>query len=88
VADSAEYNELVPRLLTNERITPNMAKSKTNESQRKALSVFEVAAELGVSEQLVRLEIQREMLKASRFGRRVIIQRADLDRYLAERTVA
>lgn len=69
-----------------------MIKSKTSmileDSPKRALSVIEVAAELGVSEQLVRLEIQREQLKASRFGRRVIIQRADLDRYLAARTVA
>ncbi|GEM_PF-6731078 len=68
-----------------------MAKSKTSivigESQWRALSVIEVAQEIGVSEQLVRLEIQREMLKASRFGRRIIIQRADLDAYLAARQV-
>ncbi len=69
-----------------------MIKSKTSmileDSPKRALSVIEVAAELGVSEQLVRLEIQREQLKASRFGRRVIIRREDLDAYLAARVVA
>jgi excisionase family DNA binding protein len=68
-----------------------MTQSKTSvvidESPRRAMSVIEVAEELGVSEQLVRLEIAREMLKASRFGRRIIIQRKDLDAYLAVRAV-
>ncbi|MGO9061582.1 MAG: helix-turn-helix domain-containing protein [Candidatus Binataceae bacterium] len=52
---------------------------------RRVLSVREVAIELGVSEQLVRLEIRRELLGATRFGKRILIQRAELDRYLAER---
>jgi excisionase family DNA binding protein len=52
---------------------------------RHALGVAEVAAELGVSQQLVRLEIRRELLKATRFGKRVLIRREELDRYLAER---
>jgi excisionase family DNA binding protein len=51
---------------------------------RHALGVAEVAAELGVSQQLVRLEIRRELLKAT-FGKRVLIRREELDRYLAER---
>jgi excisionase family DNA binding protein len=56
-----------------------------NLSERRALSVFEVAQELGVSVQLVRLEIKRDHLKATRFGRRVIVTRTALNRYLAER---
>jgi len=68
-----------------------MNQSKTSliveDSRTRALSVVEVAAELGVSEQLVRLEIRREQLKASRFGRRIVIRREDLDAYLAARVI-
>jgi excisionase family DNA binding protein len=66
-----------------------MAQRKTTvimgDAPRHALSVFDIATELGVSEQLVRLEIARAQLKATRFGRRIIVTREALDEYLAER---
>jgi excisionase family DNA binding protein len=66
-----------------------MTKRKTNrvneDHVRRALSVTEVAVQLGVSEALVRLEIKRELLKCTRFGRRILVMREELDRYLAQR---
>ena len=48
-----------------------------------ALSVEQFASQLGVSTGLVRLEIARGRLRASRVGRRVVILRDDAERYLA-----
>lgn len=62
-----------------------MSNSENIPSTRRALSVREVATELGVSQQLVRLEIQRELLKATRFGKRILIMREALDEYLTAR---
>jgi excisionase family DNA binding protein len=56
-----------------------------DDAEREAMSVAEVARALGISEQLVRLEIKRELLRATRFGKRVLIRRAELNRYLSER---
>jgi excisionase family DNA binding protein len=58
---------------------------QTGDAERRAVSVDEVAAELGVSAGLVRLELGRGQLKGTRFGRRVLIMRSDLEDYLTER---
>jgi excisionase family DNA binding protein len=63
----------------------NTVMKQTNLSARTALSVFEVAHELGVSPQLVRLEIKRDQLEATRFGKRILVTRTALNRYLDER---
>ena len=47
-----------------------------------ARSVADVAAHLGISPGLVRLEIARGKLKVARIGRRVIISDAAIQRWL------
>jgi excisionase family DNA binding protein len=46
-------------------------------------SVAEIARGYGLSPGFVRLEIVRGKLKAKHFGRRVVILKEDLDRYLS-----
>jgi excisionase family DNA binding protein len=48
-----------------------------------AFSIKQLARVHGISPGLVRLEIQRGRLKVRRFGKRIVILREDLDRYLA-----
>jgi excisionase family DNA binding protein len=58
--------------------------SEKQDHRRVAFSVAELAAQLGVSEGLLRLEIQRGRLKPARVGRRLVIMKPELDRYLAD----
>ena len=46
------------------------------------LTVKEVAQALGISEQGVRMKIYRRQIPARRWGRRVIILREDLERFM------
>lgn len=48
-------------------------------------TIKQLADELNVSEALVRLEIRRGFLHATRFGARILIRREEINRYLAER---
>src|SRR6266699_2911035 len=50
---------------------------------RLAFRVTEAAALIGVSAAFVRLELARGNLKATRLGRRIVIMRTELERYLA-----
>jgi excisionase family DNA binding protein len=52
---------------------------------RLAFRVTEAAALIGVSAAFVRLELARGNLSATRLGRRVVLTRVELDRYLANR---
>ncbi len=52
---------------------------------RLAFRVGETATLIGVSAAFVRLELARGNLKATRLGRRIVIMRAELERYLASR---
>ena len=49
-----------------------------------AFAIPEVAQLLRVSPEFVRLEVRRKRLQATRLGSRVVIRRAEIDRYLAE----
>jgi excisionase family DNA binding protein len=51
-------------------------------NNRIALSLQEVAESIGVSVPFLRLEIQRGKLKAAHAGRRVLVRRDEIDRYL------
>jgi len=62
-------------------VTGNETKDRKGLLAR-AYSVGEVAESLGVSQGLVRLEIQRGRLRALHVGRRVIITPEALDRWL------
>lgn len=53
----------------------------------RALSVPQVAAELGVSTTLVWQEIKRRRLRSIRFGKRVLIERVELEAYLSQAQV-
>jgi len=56
---------------------------------RLAFRVTEVAAMIGVSAAFVRLELARGNLNATRLGRRIVLMRTELERYLESRqTVA
>jgi len=50
---------------------------------RRAWSIAEVAAPLGVSRNFVLAQISQGLLRARRLGRRVVILAEDLDSYLA-----
>ena len=49
---------------------------------RLAWSLNECAAALGVSVPFLRLEIARKRLRPTRLGRRVLVTRAELERYI------
>jgi excisionase family DNA binding protein len=51
-------------------------------SNRLTLSLDEVAKQLGVSVGFLRLEIGRQKLRPIRLGRRVLIHREEVSRYL------
>jgi hypothetical protein len=53
---------------------------------RKACSLAELAASLGVSIGFVRLEVTRKHLHVIRLGRRVLVTCAEADRYLSQRS--
>jgi excisionase family DNA binding protein len=53
------------------------------QGDRMAFGVREAAGLLGVSAAFLRLEIGRGHLRATRLGRRVVLTRTELDRYLA-----
>jgi excisionase family DNA binding protein len=52
---------------------------------RLAFRVTEAATLIGVSAAFVRLEMARGNMNATRLGRRVVLTRVELDRYLASR---
>lgn len=52
---------------------------------RLAFRVTEAAVLIGVSAAFVRLELARGNLNATRLGRRIVLTRVELDRYLASR---
>jgi excisionase family DNA binding protein len=52
---------------------------------RLAFRVTEAAALIGVSAAFLRLELARGNLTATRLGRRVVLTRVELDRYLGSR---
>jgi len=56
-------------------------KKTAREIKRRAFSIDEVSASYGVSSGLIRLEIQREKLRAIHVGRRVLIPQESLDAY-------
>jgi excisionase family DNA binding protein len=60
---------------------PNSTKVTTED--RRAWSIAEVAARLGVSRNFLLAQISRGALRARRLGRRVVILAEDLDSYLA-----
>jgi excisionase family DNA binding protein len=78
LCQSTGYNAMEPH---------NTVMKKTNLCERIAFSVHEVAHELGISPQLVRLEIRRAQLEATRVGKRIVVMRTALDRYLTARRV-
>jgi excisionase family DNA binding protein len=53
---------------------------------RMAFKVAEAASALGVSASFIRLEMSRGHLRATRLGRRVVLTKSELERYLAERS--
>jgi excisionase family DNA binding protein len=53
---------------------------------RIAVSVAEAACALGVSRSFLRLEIVRGRLQATRLGRRVVVMKDQLERYLNSNT--
>jgi excisionase family DNA binding protein len=55
---------------------------------RMAFRISEAAVLIGVSTAFLRLEIARGNLKATRLGRRIVLTRAELERYLASRQTA
>lgn len=62
-------------------------KAETPTEGRKRLSVKEAAAILGVSVFTVRAWIRRRRLTFHRLGRRIVLDRADLERFLAAHRV-
>jgi excisionase family DNA binding protein len=52
---------------------------------RLAFRVTEAAALIGVSTAFLRLELARGNLSATRLGRRIVLTRVELDRYLGSR---
>ncbi len=52
-------------------------------TDRMAFRVSEAAALIGVSSAFLRLELARGNLKATRLGRRIVLARTELERYLA-----
>lgn len=65
-------------------------KSVTNrvadEKDRLTISLEEAAWRLSVSPSFLRLEIERGRIRPVRFGRRVLISAAEIDRYIADNT--
>ena len=54
------------------------------QDNRLTYGINELAVALGVNSGTVRLEIARNRLKATRFGRRVLVRVSELERYLAQ----
>jgi len=52
-------------------------------TDRMAFRVTEAAVLIGVSTAFLRLELTRGNLKATRLGRRIVLMRGELERYLA-----
>ena len=61
-----------------------LSSTKVTNIERRAWSVAEVAAHIGVSRNFLLGQIQRGLLRARRLGGRVVILREDLDAYLNE----
>lgn len=53
-------------------------------SQRLALSLAEVAESTGLSLGFIRKDVQRGALPVRRFGRRVLVLKEDLEKYLIQ----
>ena len=56
--------------------------TSVTKEERRAWSIAEVAARLGVSRNFVLAQISRGLLRARRLGRRVVILTEDVDAYL------
>jgi excisionase family DNA binding protein len=59
-----------------------MSEGVTN-LKRRAYSLAELAAQLGVSVAFLRLKIGRKHLRATRLGRRIVVTHEAFERYLA-----
>jgi excisionase family DNA binding protein len=59
------------------------AQKPDGSSERLSFGVTEAAAALGVSPGFVRAEMSSGNLRAVRLGRRVVVTRSELERYLA-----
>lgn len=57
--------------------------TKVTKEERRAWSIAEVAARLGVSRHFILAQISRGALRARRLGRRVVVLTEDLESYLA-----
>jgi len=60
------------------------SKPQSITDSRFGMSPAELAAYCRVSLPFVRLEIRRKKLKVHRFGRRIVIAQAEVERYIAE----
>jgi excisionase family DNA binding protein len=63
-----------------------MSLSPRESPDRLAYGVQELAQRLGVSPSFVRLEIERGRLNSVRAGRRLLITRTEIERYLSDNT--
>jgi len=63
-------------------MSETVQKLETN-TERLSFGVAEAAAALGVSPGFVRSELSSGNLRAVRLGRRIVLTRAELERYLA-----
>ena len=63
----------------------NTEQPRVDLTNRMAFRVAESAALIGVSAAFLRLEIARGNLNATRLGRRIVLMRTELERYLASR---
>jgi excisionase family DNA binding protein len=61
-----------------------MLKRVTTESEKLAWTLQEIAEEISVSVEFLRLEVKRGNLKVKKFGRCVRVLNADLQAYLSQ----
>jgi len=59
-----------------------MVQKSRGSSERLSFGVTEVAAALGVSPGFVRAELTNGNLRAVRLGRRIVVKRSEVERYL------
>jgi excisionase family DNA binding protein len=59
-----------------------------SDGRRLAYSLARLAEDIGLSVGFLRLEIARGNLRATRAGRRVIVTRQEVERYLSANTVS
>jgi excisionase family DNA binding protein len=77
-----DKNPSVPRK-TKKAIKTAAPNGERTSIPRKAFSIDEAAAAIGVSRSMIKNEIARGHLKATKLGTRVLITAAELDRLLA-----